>query len=52
MSDNVKEVDAAIGAGMKSLLVDRPGNAVVSDADRKRLDIVTSLDQIELTKAT
>ncbi|EME47727.1 hypothetical protein DOTSEDRAFT_51065 [Dothistroma septosporum NZE10] len=52
LSDNVKEVDAAIGAGMKSLLVDRPGNAAVSDTDKERLDIVTSLDQIKLPSKT
>lgn len=51
LSDNVKEVDAAIGAGMKSLLVDRPGNATVSDADKERLEIVTGLDQIKLSEA-
>ncbi|EGP90004.1 uncharacterized protein MYCGRDRAFT_36370, partial [Zymoseptoria tritici IPO323] len=49
LSDNVKEVDAAIEAGMQSILVDRPGNAAVSEADRSRLQVVTSLDEIEIT---
>jgi enolase-phosphatase E1 len=48
LSDNVKEVDAAIEAGMQSILVDRPGNAPVSDADRSRLHVVASLDEIKL----
>lgn len=51
LSDNVREVDAAISAGMKSLLVDRPGNAPVSEADTARLSIVTSLDQISIPES-
>lgn len=48
LSDNVKEVDAALGAGMKSILVDRPGNAEVSSEDRERLMVVHSLADIKL----
>ena len=48
LSDNVKEVDAAVEAGMQSLLVDRPGNAPVTEDDRIRLSIVESLDDISL----
>jgi enolase-phosphatase E1 len=46
LSDNVKEVDAALEAGMEACLVDRLGNAPVPDSDRARLDIVESLDEV------
>lgn len=52
LSDNVKEVDAAIEAGMKSIVVDRPGNAPVSAEDRKRLEVVESLDSITVNSST
>ncbi|CZT19107.1 related to Enolase-phosphatase E1 [Ramularia collo-cygni] len=48
LSDNVKEVDAAVHGGMKSILVDRPGNAEVSREDRERLTVVQSLGDINL----
>ena len=50
LSDNVKEVDAATEAKMTCVLVDRPGNAEVSDADKKRLRMVDSLTDITLSK--
>lgn len=46
LSDNVKEVDAAIEAGMHSLVLDRPGNNPLFEADRERLKVVTSLDEV------
>lgn len=49
LSDNVHEVDAAIKAGMKSILIDRPGNASVSAEDRERLQVCTSLSEIKLS---
>ena len=48
LSDNVKEVEAAIAAGMKSLVVDRPGNAPLSSEDKGRFEIVDSLAKISL----
>ena len=48
LSDNVKEVEAAIAAGMKSLVVDRPGNAVLSENDKKRFEVVDSFEKISL----
>lgn len=51
LSDNVKEVDAAVAAGMPSIVVERPGNAPLSDVDRDRLDIVHSLDAIKLVQS-
>lgn len=48
LSDNVKEVDAAIAAGMQSTLVDRPGNAVLPDADRERLEVVEALHDVNM----
>ena len=50
LSDNVKEVDAAVTAGMKSIIVDRPGNALLTDADKERLRGVSSLNEIELVQ--
>jgi enolase-phosphatase E1 len=52
LSDNVKEVDAAIAAGMRSKLVDRPGNAPLSDVDRDRLEVVESFEEINLRLPT
>jgi len=46
LSDNTKEVDAAINAGMSSLVVDRPGNAALSDADKQRFTVIPSFDQV------
>ena len=48
LSDNVKEVEAAAAAGMQSIMVDRPGNAPISDADLKRLRLIRSFDDIKL----
>jgi len=47
LSDNVKEVRAAIEAGMSSFVVDRPGNAPLTEEDRKELVVVTSLEEIK-----
>jgi enolase-phosphatase E1 len=46
LSDNVKEVEAAKAAGMQSFIVDRPGNAALSEEDRKRHRVVSSFDEI------
>lgn len=51
LSDNIKEVDAAIGCGMQSIVLDRPGNAPLSKDDRERLTVVGSLDEIDLKEA-
>ena len=48
LSDNVAEVRAARGAGMRALLVDRPGNAAVGEVDRRELGAVDSLAEIEI----
>lgn len=44
----MKEVEAAIAAGMKSLVVDRPGNAVVSEEDKERFGMVDTFEKISL----
>ncbi|KAK3075539.1 enolase-phosphatase E1 [Teratosphaeriaceae sp. CCFEE 6253] len=49
LTDNVKEYDAAAEAGLRVILLDRPGNATVSEADRARMEVVGSLDEITLT---
>jgi enolase-phosphatase E1 len=46
LSDNVKEVEAAKAAGMQSFVVDRPGNAELSDEDRRRHRVVKSFEEI------
>lgn len=48
LSDNVKEVEAALAAGMKSLVVDRPGNAVLSEEDKKRFEVIDTFEKISL----
>lgn len=45
LSDNVAEVKAAIAAGMNSYIVERPGNAPLTEEDRK-LKVIKSLDEI------
>ncbi|KAL1306494.1 hypothetical protein AAFC00_005189 [Neodothiora populina] len=51
LSDNVKEVKAATEAGMKAIVVDRPGNAPLSEEDRKTYKVVDSLYDISLSIA-
>lgn len=48
LSDNVKEVDAAIQAGMNSLVVDRPGNAPLSEADKKSFSIIETFRDLKV----
>lgn len=50
-SDNVKEVEAAIAAGMQAVVVDRPGNAPLSADDRAKYKVVDSLRGISLSPA-
>ncbi|EXJ65507.1 2,3-diketo-5-methylthio-1-phosphopentane phosphatase [Cladophialophora yegresii CBS 114405] len=48
LSDNVKEVRAARDANFHAVVVDRPGNAPLSNADREELQVVESFGQLEL----
>jgi len=48
LSDNVDEVFAAEIAGLKALVVDRPGNAPISENDIKASTMIVSLAEIEL----
>lgn len=52
LSDNVKEVEAATAAKMRSIVVDRPGNAPIMAEHEKRLQIVNSLKRIHLPPAS
>ncbi|CAJ2506993.1 Uu.00g081790.m01.CDS01 [Anthostomella pinea] len=47
LSDNVKEVDAAISAGMQSIVVQRPGNAELPSEVRSRLPIIETFDALD-----
>jgi enolase-phosphatase E1 len=51
LSDNVKEVKAAIEAGMQSIVVDRPGNAPLSEEDKSEYKVVSVLNEISLSPA-
>ncbi|THX38885.1 2,3-diketo-5-methylthio-1-phosphopentane phosphatase [Aureobasidium pullulans] len=51
LSDNVKEVKAAIEAGMQSIVVDRPGNAPLSEEDKSKYQVVETLNEISLSPA-
>jgi enolase-phosphatase E1 len=42
------EIRAAREAGMSAWVVDRPGNAPLSEQDRAELDVVTSFDDGKL----
>ncbi|KAL8303806.1 hypothetical protein RB597_004812 [Gaeumannomyces tritici] len=46
LSDNVKEVDAAIAAGMQSFVVQRPGNPALPDGVEERHNVIRSLDEL------
>jgi enolase-phosphatase E1 len=48
LSDNVKEVDAAREAGMKSFVVVREGNAPLSGEEKERNTLVESFDEIRI----
>ncbi|KAK0253563.1 enolase-phosphatase E1 [Friedmanniomyces endolithicus] len=48
LTDNVREYDAAASAGLRVILLDRPGNAPVSAEDLARMEVVQSLHDIEL----
>ncbi|TKA79848.1 hypothetical protein B0A55_02791 [Friedmanniomyces simplex] len=48
LTDNVKEYDAAVSAGLQAILLDRPGNVSVSAADLARMEVVQSLNDIDL----
>lgn len=47
VSDNVKEVDAAIEAGMQSVAIQRPGNAELSAGVYERLHVIATLDALD-----
>ena len=46
LSDNVKEVEAAKQAGMQSFIVERPGNAELSDETRQQHRVIRSFDEL------
>lgn len=46
LSDNVKEVEAAKQAGMQSYVVERPGNAELSEEDRKKHRVIRNFDEL------
>jgi len=48
LSDSVGEVKAAREAGMRGIVVCRPGNAELAEGEREAFDVVTSFEQIEL----
>lgn len=47
LSDNVREVDAAKAAGMRSLVVQRPGNADLPADTEKRHMVIRSFDELQ-----
>lgn len=48
LSDNVKEVEAAIEAGLQSYIVDRPGNNPLSTKDREAYKVIESFEQLDI----
>ncbi|ORY79884.1 acireductone synthase-like protein [Protomyces lactucae-debilis] len=46
LSDNVKEVEAAKEAGLQSYIVERPGNAPLSDTAKAAHRVITSFDTL------
>ncbi|KXJ94330.1 enolase-phosphatase E1 [Microdochium bolleyi] len=47
LSDNVQEVDAAIAAGMRSLVVQRPGNAALPTQVIEQYPVIESFDLLD-----
>lgn len=52
LSDSVQEIRAARDAGLKTFIVDRPGNAPLSEDDGKKFGVVRSLDEIEFVNVS
>lgn len=48
LSDNIKEVDAAIKAGMNSVVVHRPGNAPLTKEDKQSLSIIETFKDLKV----
>jgi enolase-phosphatase E1 len=46
LTDNVKEAEAATQAGVYAVVVDRPGNAPLSDEARETYTVITSLEEL------
>lgn len=46
LSDNVKEVEAAKQAGMQSFIVERPGNAELSEETRAQHRVIKSFEEL------
>ncbi|RKP08687.1 HAD-like domain-containing protein [Thamnocephalis sphaerospora] len=46
LSDNTKEVAAAIAAGMQTAVLSRPGNAPLTEQDEKQYRVLTSFESI------
>ncbi|EHA54005.1 enolase-phosphatase E1 [Pyricularia oryzae] len=46
LSDNVKEVDAALGAGFQSFVVQRPGNPELPDGVEDRHKVIRSFEEL------
>lgn len=47
LSDNVKEVDAALAAGMQSMVVQRPGNAELPSEVLSRLTVIETFGSLD-----
>lgn len=47
-SDNVAEVRAALAAGLRAFVVDKPGNAPLSEGDREELTVIKSLTDAQV----
>lgn len=50
LSDNVKEVEAARGAGMQSFVVVREGNVPLSEGEKEQNVLIKSFDEIHISK--
>jgi enolase-phosphatase E1 len=47
LSDNVKEVEAAIAAGMQSFVVHRPGNPALTPSVHNKYRVIRSFDELD-----
>lgn len=47
LSDNTKEIEAALAAGLAAIVVERPGNAPLSSDERATYKVISNFDHLE-----
>ncbi|KAL5273741.1 ENOPH1 family protein [Megaselia abdita] len=50
-TDIVNEAEAATKAGIRAIILSRPGNASLTDDDKEKYSVISSFDEIKLTSS-